>query len=159
MGTNFFTKDKELSRIKEYSQEVVHDLSQQNVDIFRIDESSVSYDDLYGEASNVSTSYFKWSDVWCFIRWIPPELAREKYGVDHAHAIECYFDYDYVSILDEDGANLSHCLVREGDYIILESKTFVVHKAIKTERVHGLENTPRTLRVECHSTRDRVFTE
>jgi len=159
MSTNFFTKTKELTLIKNFSQEVVHDLSQQNVDVYRINESAATYDPLYGEASNVLTSFYKWSEVFCFIRYIPPELAREKYGVDHAHAIECYFDYDYVSILDEDSAGLTDCLIREGDYIILESKTFVVHLAIPVERVHGLESTPRTLRVECHSTRDRVFTE
>jgi hypothetical protein len=159
MATNFFTKAKELTLIKNCSQEVVHDLSQQNVDIYRIDKTSVSYDALYGEASNVSTDYFKWSGIFCFIRYIPPELAREKYGVDHAHAIECYFDYDYVLTKYEDASNITNCLLREGDYLILESKTFVVSKALKVDRVHGLEDTPRTLRVECHSTRDRVFTE
>jgi len=159
MSTNFFTKAKELELIKDFSQEVVHDLSQQNVDVYRINKTSITYDPLYGEASNVGTSFYKWSDTFCFIRWIPAELAREKYGVDHAHAIECYFDYDYVLTLIDDDSLLSDCLLREGDYIILENKTFVVHLAIKVERVHGLENTPRTLKVECHSTRDRVFTE
>jgi hypothetical protein len=159
MTTNYYTKSKDLVLIKNLSQEVVHDLSQQNVDVYRINESAVSYDSLYGEASNVSTNYYKWSGVYCFIDWVSRELAREKYGVDHAHVIECYFDYDYVAILDEDGEGLTNCLIREGDYIILEDKTFVVHLAIPVERVHGLENTPRTLKVECHSTRDRVFTE
>jgi len=159
MTTNYYTKSKDLVLIKNLSQEVVHDLSQQNVDVYRINESVVSYDSLYGEASNVSTNYYKWSGVYCFIDWVSRELAREKYGVDHAHVIECHFDYDYVSILKDDDEDLTDCLIREGDYIILEDKTFVVHLAIPVERVHGLENTPRTLKVECHSTRDRVFTE
>jgi len=157
-SSNFFLSNKDLNILREYSWELINDLAKQVIDVFQVNKAATTYDTLYGEVSNQADyGYHKWTDVPCFLRVLPPDLAREKYGIDHQHALEMFFDRDYVEQLGSDNAFKDELKIREGDYLEYEGTTFEVWRSRYIERVGGLENVPKTVQVDAISVRTRVF--
>jgi len=157
-SSNFYISNKDLNILKEYSWELINDLAKQTIDVYRVNKAATTYDSLYGDVTNQADyGYHKWTDVPCFLRVLPPELAREKYGIDHQHGLELFFDRDYVEQLESDNGYVDTLMVREGDYLEYEGTTFEVWRSRYVERVGGLENVPKTVQVDAVSVRTRVF--
>tara|TARA_Y100000310_G_scaffold334309_1_gene413831 strand:+ start:2786 stop:3274 length:489 start_codon:yes stop_codon:yes gene_type:complete len=150
-ASNFYVKSRDLDLLKAYSLEITNDLSQQMVDIYKIDKSSSSYDSLYGEIADPEDDLImtKYDNVYCFVGVMSTELVLEKYGVAHEQAIECYFDANYLS-----GRSLE---IREGDVILWEDKIFDVRWARKSQRIFGLKDQRLSYHVEAVTTRDKIY--
>jgi len=156
--SNFYISNKDLNVLKDYSWELINDLAKQVIDVFQINKATTTTDSLYMEATNqANIAYRKWTNVPCFLRVLPPDLAREKYGIDHQHGLELFFDRDYVEQLSSDDSILDHLKIREGDFLEYEGITFEVWHSRYVERVAGLENVAKTVQVDAVSTRTRVF--
>jgi hypothetical protein len=158
-SSNFFLSNKDLNVLQGYSWELINDLAKQVIDVFQINKAATTFDAVYGEATNqANIAYRKWTNVPCFLRVLPPDLAREKYGIDYQHGLELFFDRDYVEQLDSDDDIVDHLKIREGDFLEYEGITFEVWRSRYVERVAGLENVAKTVQVDAVSTRTRVLT-
>ena len=152
---NFYVKSRDITLLKNLSQELIGDISQQKVDISRpkesIEDSAGSYDSLYGEVTDrEDITYDEWTDVPCFVEVIPPELINKRIGIDAKYAAVCYFDYDYVN-------NLTPSLnPREGDIIVWAGLNLEIVYANREGHKFGLEGQARMIRAEAVTARRKV---
>lgn len=154
MAYNFYVSNPEVNLIYSLTQELQSYLGKQNFDLYRVYKSESTFgtkDTFYGEANIPKTDYvvIRWSDVYGFIETMPPELVNQKYGIDHKYGLILYMDYNYLSSLSSDFGEESDALIREGDWIKWESKTYEVKYANTENRIFGLANRPTQVRVEC----------
>jgi hypothetical protein len=138
---SIFASSKERQFLDRITKEIINDVIQQSIVLFKINSEYMENDNIYGESS--SKIFYPGTEFYALIEYMEPDIITSNVGLSQTRELIVYAQKE--NLKDE------NLFPEEGDFLYHDDQYFEITKVLDMKNFQGLPSKKITIQIEAKS--------